>query len=203
MMMFVKKWRDHLGSAVTERLARAADRLSPSSCRTAHLQLILLGESIDVLCAREVGARLLHLAIALAFGSLILFAMNSRRQTIPRHEMARASAKLRLRPTRSSGATSMQAVLVPTPKACPSPTLASSPGGCAGASDRINIGSTSRTITAGDAGESANGHDLAALDGRRRGHGVPLTSPSRHLAISPSRQAPAYAAERPDSGHGA
>ena len=30
MMMFVKKWRDHLGSAVTERSARAADRLSPS-----------------------------------------------------------------------------------------------------------------------------------------------------------------------------
>ncbi|XFF02423.1 hypothetical protein ACQ3JU_1225 (plasmid) [Bradyrhizobium guangxiense] len=30
MMMFVKKWRDHLGDAVTERSARAADRLSPS-----------------------------------------------------------------------------------------------------------------------------------------------------------------------------
>ena len=30
MMMFVKKWRDHLGSAVTERSARVADRLSPS-----------------------------------------------------------------------------------------------------------------------------------------------------------------------------
>jgi hypothetical protein len=30
MMMFVKKWRDHLGDAVTEQWARAADRLSPS-----------------------------------------------------------------------------------------------------------------------------------------------------------------------------
>ena len=30
MMMFVKKWWDHLGDAVTVPSARAADRLSPS-----------------------------------------------------------------------------------------------------------------------------------------------------------------------------